>query len=209
MFCKKCGQELPDNTVVCPNCGERLSASQSKFNGTSQINNYVGNFMSNANALGNTKIYIFVNLGLLFLGMIFNVLKNISVTISMFGYSQSESFGAFALKSSSSSGNSAITIILIILLYLAVIALTALPLVLNKPYNMLTVFVSGAVSALTLICNLIAVIYWSSQFDPFDVGFSATGIFLILFALGSIAMSVLTYLDLKKCNKVQNTYNLF
>ncbi len=38
MFCKKCGREIHDEAVICPNCGCSTGNSASEFNGEDTVN---------------------------------------------------------------------------------------------------------------------------------------------------------------------------
>lgn len=206
LFCSRCGNELNNGDGFCPKCGfkiksrgEAISVNISTENFRDKIMELKENIVLNTADLGKNRLFIFGNIALLILSIIFACTPIFKVS-SLFGISESMSMfvDINGIR------------VFFISCYIISIIFIIIPLVSKKAWKSKYFLMGKITSILMLIWFLIVLISGISKTEESSYGsiaefsLTATGWLFLIFTIGSIILLFKTSYDIKKGQKSED-----
>jgi len=202
MFCPNCGRQMPEGARFCAGCGAQIEAPKTvpawKGPGISGGNVTKTNHPNGRlDELKNRNLFFFGSLVTLFVAMLFLFGKQIRAKVSLWGFTEIETFSMFMDHN--------FWKVLFILLYLGAIAVALLPLVIGGKWKLWNQIPAAGVSGLGVLWLLIVLIAAKVELSNqgfgsgmAKIGFSFGGVVFLLLNFGTIALSALSFLkDMK------------
>ena len=203
MFCPNCGKQLPDDARFCGGCGNQMEAPRKEpdvkvyYPGPEHRVPKAASSSIRLDELKNRNLFFFGSLVTLFVAMLFLFGKQIRAKVSLWGFTEIETFSMFMDHN--------FWKVLFILLYLGAIAVALLPLIIGGKWKLWNQIPAAGVSGLGVLWLLIVLIAAKVELSNqgfgsgmAKIGFSFGGVVFLLLNFGTVALSVLSFLkDMK------------
>ena len=146
MFCPNCGKQLPDDARFCGGCGNRMETPAVQTPVTPAETRKIPEITLSGDRLGelkNRNLFFFGSLATLFVAMLFLFGKQIRAKVSLWGFTETETFSMFMDHN--------FWKVLFILLYLGAIAVALLPLITGGKWKLWNQIPAAGVSAVAVL----------------------------------------------------------